>query len=185
MNLSPKKSLLTVRLAVRVVVLAALAVGAVAVPACSSADDSASSSTATMSKDLKVSGVWARQVMDTGAVYMTITGGADADALTKVEVPSDVAAGAHLHETMMSDMSTTDMSGSDMSGSMGGSGTMSMDQVQKVEVPAGEVVRLKPGGFHVMLMGVKQQLKAGETFPVTLTFEKAGIKKVTATVKGL
>jgi copper(I)-binding protein len=72
-----------------------------------------------------------------------------------------------------------------MGGSMGGSGAMSMDQVQKVDVPAGEIVQLKPGGFHVMVMGVKQQLKAGETFPVTLTFEKAGTKKVTATVKGL
>ena len=180
MNLSPKKSLLAARVAARVAVLAALAVGAVALPACSSSVDSASSATATGSKDPKVSGVWARQVMDMGAVYMTITGGADADALTKVEVPSDVAAGAHLHETMMSDPLTTDMGGS-----MGGSGAMSMDQVQKVEVPAGEVVRLKPGGFHVMLMDVKKDLKAGDSFDVTLTFETAGTKKVIATVKGL
>ena len=39
---------------------------------------------------------------------------------------------------------------------------------------------LKPGGYHIMLMGLKQQLKDGETFPVTLTFEKAGA--VTTTV---
>jgi periplasmic copper chaperone A len=37
-----------------------------------------------------------------------------------------------------------------------------------------------PGGYHIMLMGLKQALVAGTTFPVTLTFAKAG--EVTATV---
>jgi len=43
-----------------------------------------------------------------------------------------------------------------------------------LDLPAGQVVELKPGGYHVMLMQLKQQLKAGETVPVTLTIEHAG-----------
>jgi len=170
MQLSPNKSLLAL--------VAVVAAATLLVPACSSSEGS--SSTEGAATELKVSGVWARQVMDMGALYMTITGGADADALTKVGVPSDVAAGAHLHETVVGDTATTAMGGS-----TGGSDAMSMDPVQKVDVPAGEVVTLKPGGFHVMLIGMKRQLQAGDTFDVTLTFENAGTKKVTATVKGL
>jgi len=173
MQLSFKKSFLTL--------VAVVAAAALFASACSSSDDS-SATTEAGSNELKVSGVWARQVMDSGAVYMTITGGAEADALTKVEVPSDVAGEAQVHQTVMGDMSTTEMEGAD---DMGGSGAMSMQQVQQVDVPAGEIVQLKPGSFHVMLMDVKKDLKAGDTFDVTLTFETAGTKKVTATVKGV
>lgn len=51
---------------------------------------------------------------------------------------------------------------------------MRMRQVDAIELPAGSSVELKPGGLHLMFMGLKQPLKAGETFPVTLRFEKAG-----------
>jgi len=175
--------------------VAVVAAAAVLVPACSSSDDSASSTTAASDAALKVTGVWARQVMDKGAVYMTITGGAEDDALVKAEAPTDVAGMTQIHETVMAGSTTTAMGGSEemgdgssttaMGGSMGGSGAMSMQEVGKVEIPAGEVVQLKPGGFHIMLMDVKKDLKAGDTFDVTLTFEKAGTKKVTATVKGV
>lgn len=184
MKLSPKKSLL--------VLVAAVAAAALVAPACSSSDDS--SSTTAAATDLKVTGVWARQVMDSGAVYMTITGGAEPDALTKAEAPSDIAGMTQIHETMMGEGSTTTAMADDamgeestttMGGSMGGSGAMSMQEVDKIEVPAGEIVQLKPGGFHVMLLDMKKELKAGDTFDVTLTFEKAGTKKVTATVKAL
>jgi copper(I)-binding protein len=43
-----------------------------------------------------------------------------------------------------------------------------------IVLPAGQKVELKPGGMHVMLMGLKRQLKEGETFPLTLRFEAAG-----------
>lgn len=171
-----------------------VAVATLLAPACSSSEDSSSPTSAAGPKELTVTGVWARQVMDKGAVYMTISGGAAPDALVKVEVPSDVAGEAQLHETVMAGTSTTAMGGSDgmggssttaMGGSMGGSGAMSMQQVQQIEVPAGQIVQLKPGGFHIMLMDVKKELKAGDTIDVTLTFEKAGTKKVTATVKGV
>jgi hypothetical protein len=59
--------------------------------------------------------------------------------------------------------------------------TMNADQVMVmrempdgVEIPAGATVELKPGGMHLMFMGVGARFKQGETVPVTLRFEKAG-----------
>ena len=49
--------------------------------------------------------------------------------------------------------------------------TMRMREVAAVELPAGKTVELKPGGFHVMLMNLTQQVKAGDTVPLTLVFE--------------
>ncbi len=43
-----------------------------------------------------------------------------------------------------------------------------------LEIPPGGSVELKPGGYHIMFMALKEQLKEGETRAVTLTFEKAG-----------
>ncbi len=52
-------------------------------------------------------------------------------------------------------------------------------------VPAGETVSLKPGGYHVMFMDLKQQLKIGEKHKVMLTFEKAGKVEVTFQTKSI
>jgi copper(I)-binding protein len=62
-------------------------------------------------------------------------------------------------------------------------GTMKMNVVPFVELPAGKMVELKPGGHHVMLMGLKQQLKGGELVPLTLTIEGASGKKETLELK--
>jgi periplasmic copper chaperone A len=43
-----------------------------------------------------------------------------------------------------------------------------------LEIPAGGTVELKPGGFHLMFMGVKTPFKEGDTLKVELKFEKAG-----------
>ena len=51
---------------------------------------------------------------------------------------------------------------------------MRMRAVKAVSLPAGRAVELKPGGYHVMLMDLKQQMKEGETVPVTLVVETAG-----------
>jgi len=51
---------------------------------------------------------------------------------------------------------------------------MRMRQVQAIELPAGKTVELKPGGLHIMLVGLKAPLKAGDSFPMKLTFAKAG-----------
>ncbi|AMR67812.1 copper chaperone PCu(A)C [Aquipseudomonas alcaligenes] len=62
-------------------------------------------------------------------------------------------------------------------------GLMKMQQVQGVDVPAGGEVKFVPMGYHVMLFGVKQQLKEGERFPMTLRFEKAGEVQVEVAVQ--
>src|SRR3546814_11454455 len=51
---------------------------------------------------------------------------------------------------------------------------MRMRPVDGVPLPAGGMAELQPGGYHVMLIGLKHALKQGEHFPLTLTFEKAG-----------
>jgi periplasmic copper chaperone A len=55
---------------------------------------------------------------------------------------------------------------------------MEMRQVDAIELPAGKTVELKPGGLHVMFIGLKQPLALGSKVPVTLRFEKAGEVKV-------
>ena len=66
---------------------------------------------------------------------------------------------------------------------------MKMRAVPAVELPAGKAVELKPGGYHIMLMDLKQELKAGDAVPVTLVVEGADKKRETielkATVKPL
>ncbi len=60
---------------------------------------------------------------------------------------------------------------------------MKMRAVPALELPAGKAVELKPGGYHVMLMDLKQQLKPGETVPLTLTIEGKDGKRETVEVK--
>lgn len=50
-------------------------------------------------------------------------------------------------------------------------GVMKMREVSKVELPAGQTVSLKPGGYHVMLMDLKKPLGKGETVPITLKLQ--------------
>ena len=51
---------------------------------------------------------------------------------------------------------------------------MRMRQVDAIDLPAGEKVDLAPGGLHLMLMGLKAPLQAGDSVPVLLRFERAG-----------
>jgi hypothetical protein len=60
---------------------------------------------------------------------------------------------------------------------------MKMRAVPGLELPAGKPVELKPGGYHVMLMDLKQELKVGETVPVTLVIEGAGGKRESIELK--
>lgn len=68
-------------------------------------------------------------------------------------------------------------------------GMMKMNAVDKVPLPAGKAVELKPGGYHVMLIDLGKPLKEGDTVPLKLTFiDKAGKKTtvdVNAPVKAL
>ena len=60
---------------------------------------------------------------------------------------------------------------------------MKMRAVPGLELPAGKTVELKPGGHHLMLLDLKQELKPGETVPVTLVIEGAGGKRENVEIK--
>jgi periplasmic copper chaperone A len=114
---------------------------------------------------IKVVHPWARaSTGNVGVVYMTIrnTGTAD-DRLVAAATP--VAAQAQLHISINTN------------------GVMSMRPLSSIEVKANGQAVLQPDGMHLMLMGLKQPLKAGASFPLTLTFEKAGNLAVTVAVR--
>jgi len=60
---------------------------------------------------------------------------------------------------------------------------MRMKKVASIPVPAGESVAFKPGGLHVMLIGLTQPLETGDQVAITLAFEKAGTVAITAPVR--
>jgi len=62
---------------------------------------------------------------------------------------------------------------------------MRMRQVNAVDVPKGTKVELKPGGLHIMFVGLKAPLKVGDSFPMTLKFQKAGAVTVQVTVEAV
>ncbi|CCQ75741.1 copper chaperone PCu(A)C [Magnetospira sp. QH-2] len=116
--------------------------------------------------DLTIKHVWARAsagMARAGAAFMQIENKGAEDKL--VSASADVSKVVELHTHLMSD------------------GVMRMRQVPNVPVPAGGKAELKPGSYHVMFMGLKEPLKEGQKFPVTLTFEKAGSTTVQVTVK--
>jgi copper(I)-binding protein len=100
----------------------------------------------------------------TSAAYLTISnGGGTADALIKVA--SDVADSVELHTMTMKD------------------NVMTMSPVAQIDIPANGKAELKPGGFHVMLIGLRQELKEGDVVKLTLTFQNAGTVAVEAPVR--
>ena len=100
------------------------------------------------------------------AVFMTIENkGKDVDRL--LSASSSAAGIVEIHEMKMD------------------GGMMQMREVKALEVRPGATVELKPGGYHVMLMDLKQPLRQGETVPVTLTFEKAGSVEVKAAIEAM
>ena len=60
---------------------------------------------------------------------------------------------------------------------------MKMRPIAGLDIPAGQSVSLQPGGEHIMLMGLHQPLREGQSFPLTLDFEKAGPRTVSVTVE--
>jgi hypothetical protein len=115
---------------------------------------------------------------ENGAAYMTITapGG---DRLIRASVDASVAATVELHETVAAAEDAmpdgTGAEGAMPEGTVAeGMGAMTMRPVDAIEVPADGSVSLKPGGLHVMLLGLASPLATGSTVSMTLTFEKAG-----------
>lgn len=119
-----------------------------------------------------VEGAWARPAKTdaamgaTSAIYFTLHNAGTADDALVGAKAEAVAGKTEVHETVMD-----------------ASGAMKMQPAPRVAVPAGGAVEFKPGGLHVMLMDLKKDLAEGDTFQVTLTFEKSGEKTVDVTVK--
>lgn len=64
-------------------------------------------------------------------------------------------------------------------------GVMKMRKVEKIDLPAGKAVALKPGSYHVMLIGLKKPLKVGETVDLALTFEDGTSLALSAPVQAV
>jgi len=115
---------------------------------------------------ITLSDAWVRSpviIDQSGAAYLVIQNHGAADKLQSVT--SDAAQTIELHESMES------------------GGMMSMAPVPNIPIPANGRIELKPGGFHMMLMGLTRPLKTGDKVQLTLNFEKAGKIPVTAEVK--
>ncbi|MBL8663793.1 MAG: copper chaperone PCu(A)C [Candidatus Odyssella sp.] len=98
------------------------------------------------------------------AAYMTIqTTDGKPDRLLRAESP--VAGKVELHTHLIEN------------------GVAKMREVPAIDVPAGGGAELKPGGLHVMLLGVKRALQDGERAPLTLVFERAGTVTLTVPVR--
>jgi copper(I)-binding protein len=114
---------------------------------------------------VEVSNAWARATppkAETGIAYLTIRSPTP-DRL--VSVSSPVAKKVELNTMEMSGM------------------VMKMRPVASLDIPAGQPVTLKPGGEHIMLTGLSGPLREGQSFPLTLTFEKAGTREVTVAIE--
>lgn len=114
---------------------------------------------------IKVDDPWVRATVApqkaTGA-FMQLTSAKPAKV---VAASSPVAGLVEIHEMKMDD------------------GVMKMRAVDALALPAGQAVALKPGSYHVMLMGLKAPIKAGEVVPLTLTVEGADGKRTELEVR--
>jgi len=121
--------------------------------------------------DVTVKDSWVRGTTPaqkaTGA-FMEIT---SSEAVTLLSASSPVAGVVEIHTMKMED------------------GVMKMRAIPKLDLPAGKGVKLQPGGNHVMLMDLKQQMKKGDVVPITLKIEgkdrKVQMLEVKAEVRDL
>ena len=114
---------------------------------------------------IDVTNAWARATVPgqkVGGVYVDIRSATPARLLS---VSSSAAGKAELHNMKMEN------------------GVMKMFAVDSIELPAGQTVKLAPGGHHVMLIDLKRELKQGENLPVVLTIESSDKKRQTIAVK--
>lgn len=117
---------------------------------------------------LAVEDAWARPGFkgDNSAVYLKINNRSDqGDGL--IGAACDVALGAEVHLSKMD-----------------AQGTMTMERQDLVGIPAHQVVALEPGSLHIMLIDLVKDLQVGDTFELTLQFQRIGDLEVQVEVKG-
>ena len=68
---------------------------------------------------------------------------------------------------------------------MNDNGKMMMRKVDGIAVPAMGMTNLQPGGYHIMLLGLKHPLKSGEMIEITLTFDNGSTQSLTVPVKAM
>ena len=123
--------------------------------------------TTAAAQSIAVDQPWARATtpsQSVGGAFLTITDNGPDDAL--VSAASPIAATVELHETVNDN------------------GVMKMKPVDSLKLAHGQSVTLKPGSYHLMIMGLKQQLKQGDMFPVTLNFAHSAPITVSVMVHG-
>jgi copper(I)-binding protein len=116
-------------------------------------------------QSITVANAWVRGTVaaqTATAAFMEITS-KDAAVLTGVSSPA--AASAEVHEMHMD------------------GNVMKMRALDKLELPAGKTVKLGPGGYHLMLLGLKRPLQPGTTIPLSLDIETKDGKRSTLAIK--
>lgn len=105
--------------------------------------------------DIEVRDYWARAALKdgNGAAYMVLSNGTQTDD-ELVGVSCDIATAAEIHLSQMSS-----------------EGTMQMMPQGSIPLPADAELELKPGSYHIMLIGLKQDLKIGDEITLTLHFK--------------
>lgn len=104
-------------------------------------------------------------VAKNNAAFVTLTNGSRRDALLSVSTPA--ADAAELHQMSMA------------------GGLMRMQRLPLINLAPNQTLTLSPGGRHIMLINMKQPLKAGDKVPLTLKFRQAGSITVQADVRAL
>ena len=119
---------------------------------------------APMNDAVEAKDAWARSGLQggTSAAYMMLSNGTAQD-VSLIGASSEAADAVEVHLS-----------------SMGENGVMQMQQQESVLLPSKKMLELKPGSYHIMLIGLKQDLKVGDTITVTLHFE--GYEDVTLTI---
>ncbi|TCV83004.1 hypothetical protein EDC63_11739 [Sulfurirhabdus autotrophica] len=108
------------------------------------------------SDNLTVSKAWVRATVpgqEVSGAFMDLTSKTNA-RLIKAESP--VAEIVEIHSMSMQN------------------GVMNMREIKELDLPAGKTIQLAPGGFHIMLINLSKQLKAGDSIPIKLTIKEAG-----------
>ncbi len=119
--------------------------------------------------DVQITKAWARATpgaSKSAAAYLTLRNtGRRIDRLVGLTTP--VARRAAVHGTRMQ------------------GNVMHMYAIESVELRPGQTVVLRPGGMHIMLTGLKQILRKGATFPLTLRFAKVGAVEIRVSISGI
>ncbi len=124
-------------------------------------------SLALAAETISITDAWARASIGkarAGAAFVTVNNTGKSDDRV-ISASADVSRKVELHTHIRQD------------------DVMMMRKVDGVDIPAGNKIVLKPGGYHIMLIGLKAPLKSGESFPLSLTFEKAGTIQTTVSIQ--